>query len=84
MGGDEDSTYSTELCGGTHVNALGDIALFKITAESAVASGVRRIEALTGEAARLHMAEQEARLKAAAAASGANERVLVSQLTGDD
>ena len=67
-GGDDDATYSTELCGGTHVNALGDIALFKITGESAVASGVRRIEALTGEAARLFMAEQEARLKAAAAA----------------
>jgi len=68
MGGDEESIYSTELCGGTHVTALGDIALFKITAESAVASGVRRIEALTGEAARLHMAEQETRLKAAAVA----------------
>ena len=68
MGGDEEAIYSTELCGGTHVSALGDIALFKITAESAVASGVRRIEALTGEAARLHMAEQETRLKAAAAA----------------
>ena len=68
MGGDDDATYSTELCGGTHVNALGDIALFKITAESAVASGVRRIEALTGEAARLFLAEQEVRLKAAAAA----------------
>ncbi len=68
MGGAEDADYSTELCGGTHVNALGDIALFKITSESAVASGVRRIEALTGEAARTYMGEQEARLKAAAAA----------------
>ena len=68
MGGDDDATYSTELCGGTHVNALGDIALFKITQESAVASGVRRIEALTGEAARLYMVEQEGRLKVAAAA----------------
>jgi alanyl-tRNA synthetase len=48
------------------VQALGDIALFKIISESAVASGVRRIEALTGEAARVHMAEQEARLRAAA------------------
>ena len=67
MGGSEEANYSTELCGGTHVSALGDIALFKITGESAVASGVRRIEALTGEAARLHLAEQEARLKAAAA-----------------
>ncbi len=68
MGGDEEENYSTELCGGTHVSALGDIALFKITSESAVASGVRRIEALTGEAARKFLVDQEDRLKAAAAA----------------
>ena len=61
------TSYSTELCGGTHVNALGDIALFKIVGESAVASGVRRIEALTGEAARAWLTTQEDRLKAAAA-----------------
>jgi len=67
-GGSDDANYSTELCGGTHVNALGDIGLLKITGESAVASGVRRIEALTGEAARLFLVEQENRLKAAAAA----------------
>jgi alanyl-tRNA synthetase len=67
MGGNDDAIYSTELCGGTHVNALGDIALFKITSESAVASGVRRVEALTGEAARVWLVEQENRLKAAAA-----------------
>ncbi|GGE05015.1 alanine--tRNA ligase [Polymorphobacter glacialis] len=68
MGGDDEVNYSTELCGGTHVNALGDIGMFKITGESAVASGVRRIEALTGEAARLFMDEQEQLLKTAAAA----------------
>jgi alanyl-tRNA synthetase len=66
-GGDDEATYSTELCGGTHVNALGDIGLFKITSESAVASGVRRVEALTGEAARAFLGEQENRLKTVAA-----------------
>ncbi|MPT47431.1 MAG: alanine--tRNA ligase [Sphingobium sp.] len=64
---DDDADYSVELCGGTHVHALGDIGLFKIVGESAVASGVRRIEALTGEAARLWLSEREDALKSAAA-----------------
>jgi alanyl-tRNA synthetase len=68
MGRLTDKHYSVELCGGTHVNATGDIAIFKIVSESAVSSGVRRIEALTGEAARLWLGERDAKLREAAAA----------------
>ncbi len=59
--------YSVELCGGTHVNALGDIALFKIVSEGAVASGIRRVEAMTGEAARQWLTDRENQLKDVAA-----------------
>jgi alanyl-tRNA synthetase len=63
MGDVGGTNYSVELCGGTHVNALGDIALLTIVSEGAVASGIRRIEALTGEAARLWLTGREAQLK---------------------
>ncbi len=63
MGHSDEDVYSVELCGGTHVNALGDIALFAIISEGAVASGIRRIEALTGEAARQHLSGREGQLK---------------------
>ena len=55
--------FSMELCGGTHVQRAGDIGLFKIVGESGVASGVRRIEALTGEAALEYVEQNDALLK---------------------
>jgi len=67
MGRAIDADYSVELCGGTHVRALGDIQLFKIVSESAVSSGVRRIEALTGEAARQWLTGRETKLREVAA-----------------
>jgi alanyl-tRNA synthetase len=54
--------FSTELCGGTHVGRTGDIGLFKIVGEAGVASGVRRIEAVTGAGALAHVDDEERRL----------------------
>ena len=58
---------SIELCGGTHVSNTGQIGLFKITSEGAVAAGIRRIEAITGKGAELYFREKAAKLDAIAA-----------------
>ena len=65
--GAEGNTYSLELCGGTHVKRTGDIGAFVLLGDSASSAGVRRIEALTGEAALGHLRQQESRLTEVAA-----------------
>ncbi|MEM8855906.1 MAG: alanine--tRNA ligase, partial [Pseudomonadota bacterium] len=67
MGRDGNARFSVELCGGTHVARTGDIGLIAITEESSVSAGVRRIEALTGEAALRHLAGEKERLRKVAA-----------------
>jgi alanyl-tRNA synthetase len=83
---DEAKPYSVELCGGTHVHRLGDIGLFTILSESAVAAGVRRIEALTSEGARIYLTGQAEIARDAAAVLKTNPADLaarVSQLSDD-
>jgi alanyl-tRNA synthetase len=83
MGGAVDGQhrpYSVELCGGTHVRRTGDIGLFKIVKEESVASGVRRIEALTGATAEGYLAEEEELLRQSAAALRTSPAVLPARL----
>lgn len=72
--------YSTELCGGTHVNRTGDIGLFKITSEGGVSAGVRRIEAVTGQGALDYVDAEEARLAEAAELLGGSAADVVEKI----
>jgi alanyl-tRNA synthetase len=80
MGGDGEK-YSVELCGGTHARRTGDIGLFKIVGEGAVAAGVRRIEAMAGAAAEAYVREQGDQLAKAANALRVRPEELASRLT---
>jgi alanyl-tRNA synthetase len=71
---------SRELCGGTHVKRTGDIGLFKIVAESGVAAGVRRIEAVTGESALAYIQEREAQLQNVADAVKAHPQEAAARI----
>ncbi|MFT4249587.1 MAG: alanine--tRNA ligase [Pseudomonas sp.] len=71
---------SVELCGGTHVGRTGDIGLFKIVSEGGVSSGVRRIEALTGQGALDHVATEERRLHEAASLLGGSAVDVVDKI----
>jgi alanyl-tRNA synthetase len=71
---------SVELCGGTHVRLAGDIGLFKITVETGIAAGVRRIEALTGKAAMRRFIDSEHRLEAAAQVVKSSRDDLLSRI----
>jgi alanyl-tRNA synthetase len=81
VGDEAGKTYSVELCGGTHVRRLGDIGLIKIIGETAVAAGVRRIEALTGQGARAYLNEQDRLIRAAAGALKVKPEELPARLT---
>ncbi|MBS1157403.1 MAG: alanine--tRNA ligase [Proteobacteria bacterium] len=72
--------FSTELCGGTHVNRTGDIGLCKVIAEGGVAAGVRRIEAVTGEGALALVQGMESEIKEALAIAQAQPGELVAKL----
>jgi alanyl-tRNA synthetase len=73
--------YSLELCGGTHVRRTGDIGLFRIVAEGAVSAGVRRVEAVTGEAALKVIEERDRQLNEAAALLKVRPSELAERLT---
>ena len=81
MGRDGDRAFSVELCGGTHVRRTGDIGLFRIVSEGGVAAGVRRVEAVTGEAALALIDDSLAQLREAAAVLKVNPADLPGRIT---
>jgi alanyl-tRNA synthetase len=74
--------FSVELCGGTHVNNTGAISIFKIISESGIAAGVRRIEALTGQAVFHYYEERERILEEAARAAKSHPAALKEKIEG--
>lgn len=80
MGEGEDTVYSLELCGGTHVSNTAEIGLFKLVADSSVAAGVRRVEAVTHLAAWQHLAAAEQALKDSARALNIKPEELATRV----
>ena len=78
--GTDGRTYSIELCGGTHVRQTGDIGAFVVLSESASSAGIRRIEALTGEAAMTHLSAQDDRMTALSGALRAKPEEVVARV----
>jgi alanyl-tRNA synthetase len=72
--------FSMELCGGTHLRATGEVGMFRITAETGVAAGIRRIEALVGRAALARAEAERAMIESLRERLGANEDVLVKKV----
>ena len=81
--GTDGATYSIELCGGTHVKRTGDIGKFVLLGDSASSAGVRRIEALTGEAAHAHVAQMRRTLAALQAELKTTPDALVDRVRAD-
>ena len=81
MGRDGDRAFSVELCGGTHVRRTGEIGLFRIVGEGGVAAGIRRVEAVTGEAALAVVDEAMAQLREAASVLRVNPAELPARIT---
>ena len=73
--------FSKELCGGIHVHSTGEIGLFKIVSETSIAAGMRRIEALSGEAALLHVQEEEGILQEILRMMNSPKKELVEQIS---